>query len=170
MPYSPGIRDVIRAQHEILASHRNEIDQRLGLVVEGFKVRHILDYFTTNVDTDMLPLLMIEQTSEAGNWIAMPEIADMRFSTMIWGLVHYDKDEFLDALVGEFAQAVKDAFNRRHRTFKVRHGWDLYFNEEMPISRIQYGAGQFGSAILRGFMAEWNGSVCFQQTDETTGR
>lgn len=165
MGHQPSVRDVVGAVHEILVSSRGHLDARLNAVLEGEQVGHILNYFTQNIDVGMYHLLMIEQTDETANWIANPDIADMQVSLVIWGLVRHDRDELFDPLVGELAAGVKDALNRRHHPIAVGPWW-IYFNEVMPIGRISYGAAPFGSAIVRGFMAEYRSSISYQLREE----
>ena len=165
MILTPTFADVRRAVRNILDAHRPEIEGRLQLVVPDLKMGMILEYYTGNVDAGMYPLIMLEQTRESTEWVAMPVVANHHFELDIWGLVHYDRPELMDDLVAELAGAVRDVLNQRHEPIQVGP-FEIYFNEQTPVTSVEYGAQQFGSAIVRGFNASWGSDVCFTNRDE----
>ncbi len=144
----------VRQFAEWLRSRQGEIDANLKTIDSNVRAVNILDYQTNNLDADLCPCLMIEQTYKSRTWEALDTgfgpTGNLRIGLTIWGLVHGYEDSVLDDMADELESSVADILNCRHETFSTE-GWQFYFNETMPMAESSFGFTRFGGAVLRGF-------------------
>lgn len=116
----------------------------------------IIDHYTENIDSDMYPLLMIQEVSESYSWAALPAIAEEAFVFNLYGLVQHDNPAIAVKARRKFSGAVKKAFNRRHLGIRVQ-GVELEFasvNGSLPpVYSISYNLSYQANPQVRGFVA-----------------
>lgn len=114
----------------------------------------ILPYYSLNVDTDMYPILMVEQTAVERDWESLDTgsgpMYKTRFTSTIWGMVAGYRDDVMDDLSVELEASVAEILNHRHESFDYG-GWTFYFNETMPMPSSTYGITRLGQNMARGF-------------------
>lgn len=122
----------------------------------------ILPFFSHNVDVDMYPCIMVDQRSEQTTWLAMPDITSDHHQLTIWGMVHWDAPEQAADAIALLAAAVKMALNQHHHSFPVDELHDLYFEDDTPVTSIEYGVAQMDTALVKAFQASWASRVSVQ--------
>lgn len=156
MESTPRAYKAIRAFAGWLEQRKGQIDTNLKGVCPESRPVTILPYWTSNLDADMYPVLMLENNSKERTWEALDTgsgpTANLRLSFMLWGLVHGHADEILDPLIDELESSAAEILNSRHQTFKYE-AWEFYFNETMPMPSSTFGAAKFAGALTRGFTA-----------------
>lgn len=154
MHKSPRAYHAVRAFAGWLNQQKGSIDANLKVVESEVRPVTILHYWTANVDADMYPLVMIEQTSKARTWEALDTgsgpTSNIRINLTLWGLVSGHPDEILDDMIDELESSVSDIINSRHHSFS-NEGWTFYFNETMPMPASTFGVSKFAGALSRGF-------------------
>lgn len=155
-----SIRTVVRAVTGVFESHRSELAAAMAVAGLPNAFGSILPYFDRAIDDKMYPLLMIDQRSESGEWIAMPDIAADTVNLSIWGAVAWDVPEQKAEAVGCLGTVVKLILNRKHRAFPIDESHDLYFEDSMPVKSVEYGVLELGSVFVAGFQALFSTRIC----------
>lgn len=156
MMKGPRHYHAINAFVQWLNLSKGDIEANLRAVEPSCRPLTILPYYSMNIDTDMYPLLMVEQTSVVREWEALDTGSGptytTRFTSTIWGMVAGYRDDIMDDMSVELEASVAEILNHRHETFEYA-GWQFYFNETMPMPQSNYGITRLGQNLARGFNA-----------------
>lgn len=116
----------------------------------------VLPYITSNYDTGMFPLIMIEQRSIKSKWVAMPSLMRIEFSCNLHGMVWHDDPEVMDAMVSGLEGGLRDVLNRRHLRAPLTSTLEMFFDDDLPpIANVTFGGAVVQSRIVRGFEADF---------------
>lgn len=155
-----SIRTVVKTVTGVFESHRSELAAAMAAAGLPNEFGAILPYFDRNIDDKMYPLLMVDQRSESGEWIAMPDIAADTVNLSIWGAVHWDLPDQREDGIGYLGTVVKLILNRKHKAFPIDETHDLYFEDSMPVKSVEYGSLELNSTFVRGFQAQFSTRIC----------
>lgn len=148
-----GIVDIQNAVWQVITGARQELDAALKLEDSEVEMGHILDYYTNNPEREQFPVIMMQPSSDEFEWFSMPTSADQVSMIEVWGFVHHDNERTRMRLLGRMAAAIASAVNRRHLPISVEGGFEIYFNQKVPIARINYGVYKFPNALVGAFVA-----------------
>lgn len=154
MKKSPRHYQAINAFAQWITLRKGEIDANMRGIESSCRSLTVLPYYSLNVDNDMFPIIMIEQTAVERDWEALDTgsgpIMKTRFTSTIWGLVAGYRDDVMDDLSVELEASIADILNTRHNTFNYE-GWQFFFNETAPCPSATYGITRLGQNLARGF-------------------
>lgn len=154
MKQGPRHYHAINAFVQWLNLSKGGIEANLRSIEPTCRPLTILPYYSLNVDTDMYPLLMVEQTAVEREWESLDTgsgpMYRIRFTSTIWGLVAGYRDDVMDDMSVELEASVAEILNHRHESFSFE-GWTFYFNETMPMPSSNYGITRLGQNLARGF-------------------
>jgi len=139
--------DVVRAVAALLEAGRDELDAAM-MAAAGVPMGAILPYFSSNLDVDSYPALMVSESAETRAAHAMPAVYREAFVVNVWGMVHHDDEAIRQAGCLRLAHAVKVRMNARHQGIEIKSelGYVLEFEGPAPISEIVYQGGPSGSS------------------------
>ena len=153
---SPRAYHAVNAFVSGLQQHAADIQSNLKSIEPEIRPLTILSYFSDNLDNDMFPLLMVENTYKERTWEALDTgsgpTCNIRIGCTIWGLIAGHRDDVMNNLADELESSVADILNSRHRNF-TSEGWTFYFNETMPMPSCTYGVTKFAGNVVKGFTA-----------------
>ena len=121
MKKGPRHYHAINALVQWLNLQKGGIEANLREIEGTVRPLTILPYYSSNVDTDLYPIIMMEQTAIEREWEALDTgqgpIYKTRFTSTIWGMVAGYQESVLDDLSVELEASVAEILNHRHETF-----------------------------------------------------
>lgn len=166
-----NVHSVIALMVSHLEECRSEFDAAIKAVDPNLQMGAILNHFTFNVDVAMFPVLMVQESQVAVDWIGLQNIAEAEYTLTIWGAVHYDVPEGQQEMLRNLAHATLEALNGRHYASSVNtdDGYYVYFNTgKPPCQRLVFGETPLtASRVVSCFAATWMGNVDYKQRDRS---
>lgn len=164
------IIDVQDALWRIISAGRQDLEAAIRIEDASLRMGHILDYYTVNVEKDMMPCVMMQAASEEFKWFSLPTTADSVPMIEVWAVVHHDDERIKQRTLARLGGAIASVVNRRHLPIEVPGGWSIYFNERVPIARTQYGVARFSNALVGACIATFacDVTVCLPDTADPT--
>ncbi len=153
MPSSKQFRDAVA---KLLIDNVAVIAQRIGAEFLDDRGVTIESYFTGNIDSGTLPLVMVEQRSLTSKWVAMPSLMRLEFRATLHGVVWHDDPEVLDSMSSGLEAGVRDVLNRRHLRAPLTADLEMFFDDVTPpIGEARFGGLMVNSVICRGFECDF---------------
>lgn len=167
-----SLRLVARALTAILEHSRPNITAAMQGFEPNIELGRILPHYTPNVDAKLLPLIMVDQKRVVPKWVALPDIAEYSYSFWIWGVLAYDRADFVDDLIGQMGYATMEACNKWHYPVNIPGGdVAIHFGgakegSEPPCYDLQFGATKFSAGVCNCFVARWKAQATLGVRDE----
>lgn len=141
-----------------LERHRGAFNRALAKAGAG-PMGRVLPFYTRNIPFDAMPCLLVEQTSESAEWVALPAVVKRTFVLSIWGMAAGTDEEALDDAVAALADEVQQALMAAHRNPLEGYPYEIAFDGTVPVRSIRYGGGASANTAVRGFEATFECAV-----------
>jgi hypothetical protein len=150
------VSDIITS---LLNLEKGNISAELDRVGLG-RVRHIEPFFHNNIDSDMMPMLMVQEEGMSGSWQGLPNLGKDSFTFKIYGFLRHDNMNLCSIGRRVFADATVQALNHRNVWMKLKDAHRLQFvDNQKPVTSIDYAIGRSDDPFVKGFTINYAAQI-----------
>jgi hypothetical protein len=147
-----SIQEVIDQLVLEVNNNKTDIEQLVQEAWPEFVIRRVAPFYDYNLDVKSLPCLMFQAQSEGWGSHAIHQIAEVKYSIEVSGLVHCDNPELAHRTAIRYAQVITEYFGDRWATGFMLGRNELFFRD-FPFENVKYGRALAGPTIVRGWSA-----------------